>query len=246
VLEIQIAAAKVNKYASRESGDTVEVVERPGGMGGFTAVLVDGQGSGRSAKNLSNMVASKCVALIKEGARDGVVARAASDQLFAYRNGQVSATLNLLSVDFVNQSLIITRNNPAPVYLARYQPGAEFNLTDLKETSHPIGIYARSRPVIAELEIEPGMWAIAFSDGLLEAGARYEEKFDLPAAIAQQIQVEGVTAQICADKLLEFAIRHDRQRPADDMSVVVLTIQTRSGEDGDPLPRRLNLSVPFI
>lgn len=246
MLEIQIAAAKVNKYASRESGDTVEIVERPGVAGGFTAVLVDGQGSGRAAKVLSNMVASKCVALIKEGARDGVVARAASDQLFAYRNGQVSATLNLLSVDFVSQTLVITRNNPAPVYLTRFKPNTELNLTSLEETSTPIGIYARSRPVITELELEAGIWVVAFSDGLLGAGARYEEQINLPAAISQQIQAEGATAQLCADKLLEIALRHDRQRPADDMSVVVLAVQTRSGEDGDPLPRRLSLNVPFI
>ena len=44
-LTIDVAIAKTHKYASRDSGDTAEVVERPGG--GLTLLVVDGQGSGR-------------------------------------------------------------------------------------------------------------------------------------------------------------------------------------------------------
>ena len=39
-LEVQIAAEKINKYATSESGDTVEVVERP--RGGVSIVVADG------------------------------------------------------------------------------------------------------------------------------------------------------------------------------------------------------------
>ncbi|HEU0165419.1 MAG TPA: serine/threonine-protein phosphatase, partial [Thermomicrobiales bacterium] len=74
---IDLAIAKTEKYASRESGDTVELIERP--SGGFSIVMIDGQGSGRAAKTLSLMLSSKAVALVKEGVRDGVVARATHD-----------------------------------------------------------------------------------------------------------------------------------------------------------------------
>ena len=50
-LKIDVAVVKTNKYASRESGDTVEIVERPGG--GISVIMADGQGSGRAAKTLS-------------------------------------------------------------------------------------------------------------------------------------------------------------------------------------------------
>ena len=53
-MEVQIAVAKVNKYATSESGDTLEVVERPNG--GLSVVLADGQTSGRGAKAVSQMV----------------------------------------------------------------------------------------------------------------------------------------------------------------------------------------------
>ena len=68
-MQIQLGAAKVAKYATRESGDTLEVIERP--HGGISAVLVDGQRSGRNAKIISNIVARKAISLLGEGVRDG-------------------------------------------------------------------------------------------------------------------------------------------------------------------------------
>jgi len=40
-MEMQIAVAKINKYATSESGDTLDVVERP--TGSLSVVLADGQ-----------------------------------------------------------------------------------------------------------------------------------------------------------------------------------------------------------
>ena len=74
-MEVQFAVAKVSKYAMRTSGDTVEMIERP--HGGISMVMVDGQRSGRSAKNISNVVARKAIQLLGEGVRDGAAARAA-------------------------------------------------------------------------------------------------------------------------------------------------------------------------
>ena len=51
-MEIQIAVAKINKYAVSESGDTLEVVERP--TGGVSVVLADGQTSGTRRKSRFN------------------------------------------------------------------------------------------------------------------------------------------------------------------------------------------------
>ena len=114
-LKIDVAVVKTNKYASRESGDTVEIVERPGG--GISVIMADGQGSGRAAKTLSLLVTAKVSALLKEGVRDGASARAANDFLFAMRNGQVSATLDILSVDLNTGTVVITRNSDTACYV---------------------------------------------------------------------------------------------------------------------------------
>ena len=109
-MEIQIAVAKTNKYAVSESGDTLEVVERPNG--GMSVVLADGQTSGRGAKAISTMVVRKVISLLAEGVRDGAAARAASDYLYTERYGKVSATLKS-SADLQTGTMVITRNNPA-------------------------------------------------------------------------------------------------------------------------------------
>ena len=72
-----MTVVKINKYSTPESGDTVEIVERP--QGGMSFVMVDGQRSGRSAKRISNLVARKAIGLLAEGVRDGAAARAAHD-----------------------------------------------------------------------------------------------------------------------------------------------------------------------
>jgi hypothetical protein len=63
-MEVQIAVAKVNKYAVSESGDTLEVVERPNG--GLSVVLADGQSSGRGAKAISQMVVRKVIGCLQK------------------------------------------------------------------------------------------------------------------------------------------------------------------------------------
>ncbi|HRA64774.1 MAG TPA: hypothetical protein PL187_02065, partial [Caldilinea sp.] len=106
-LEVDVAVAKVGKYASAESGDTVEIVERP--HGGFSIVVADGQRSGKSAKAISNLVARKVISLIAEGVRDGAVARAAHDYLRTQRSGQVSCELTIVSVDMATRTLVLSR-----------------------------------------------------------------------------------------------------------------------------------------
>ena len=88
-LELQVGVAKVAKYATVESGDTLEMIERP--YGGLSLVLADGQRSGRAAKLISNLATRKAISLLAEGVRDGAAARAAHDYLRAHRKGKVSA-----------------------------------------------------------------------------------------------------------------------------------------------------------
>src|SRR4030065_2801483 len=96
-MEVQIAISKIRKYATSDSGDTVEIIERPNG--GLSVVMADGQSSGRGAKSISTMVVRKVISLLAEGVRDGAASRAASDYLLTERSGKVSATLNIVSVD---------------------------------------------------------------------------------------------------------------------------------------------------
>jgi len=246
-LELQGAVAKVGKYATAESGDTVELIERP--HGGLSLVMVDGQRSGKSAKAISNIVARKAVSLLADGVRDGAAARAAHDYLRTLREGRVSATLTIVSVDLVTRTIVVSRNSHCPVVVARGQGG---DLQLLDEPSQAIGIHARTRPVITELPIVPNLHVVVYTDGLMWAGERYGAPLDVPAFVSDRLaDCSGETcARSLADSLLTKAIELDRGRPGDDISVLVVSVvprhqpvedRLRSAEDA----RRLSVRFPI-
>jgi len=234
-LEVQVGVAKVSKWAVSESGDTLEMIERP--QGGLSFVLADGQRSGRGAKAISNMVVRKAISLLAEGVRDGAAARAAHDYLYTHRRGQVLATLNIVSVDLATRTLVISRNSHCPVLVA----GQE-GLRVLDEPSQPVGVHRGVRPVITELPLAAGTMVVVFTDGIMDAGQRYGKRLDLPAVLTECLESGLCRAQDLADELLRRAMELDRGRPMDDMTVLVLVIARAEQEDG---VRRLSVRFPL-
>jgi serine phosphatase RsbU (regulator of sigma subunit) len=233
-MQVELAAAKIHKYGVAESGDSLEVVERP--HGGISVVLADGQSSGRGAKAVSLMVVRKVIALLAEGVRDGAAARAASDMLFAERGGKVSCTLNIASLDLVTRTLVLARNNPAPLYVAN---GESVNRLDSE--SRPIGFYRNTKPLISELPIGPRLTVVFYTDGLVHAGSRRGMPMDVGLSLEALLEGEAPSAQEIADALLAEAIRLDEGRPSDDCSVVVLRVMSNTSD----AVRRMTVRLPF-
>jgi serine phosphatase RsbU (regulator of sigma subunit) len=232
-MEILIAASKINKYASLESGDTFEVVERPNG--GLSVVLADGQTSGRGAKLISTMVVRKVISLLAEGVRDGAAARAASDYLYSERNGKVVCTLNIISVDLQTNTLVITRNNPCPVYIAHGD-----QLDHLDSESVAIGTARNIRPSICEMPLENGLTIVISTDGLTHAGERSGKSLDVCTVLEAILEEAEPSAQEIADSLLTHALRIDEGRAGDDISVVVLRVMPNTGDH----VRRMAVRLP--
>jgi serine phosphatase RsbU (regulator of sigma subunit) len=232
-MEIQIAVAKTNKYASSESGDTLETVERPNG--GLSVVLADGQTSGRGAKVISTMVVRRVISLLAEGVRDGAAARAASDYLFTERKGKVSACLNILSADLQTGTLVISRNNPTPLFVASGD-----HVECLASESVPIGTSRNIKPMISEFPIEVGCTVVMYTDGVSLAGDRIGQLIDVCTLLSSLLEEQNPHSQEIADSLLAEAMRLDQGRPNDDMSVVVLRV-LQSDEDQI---RRMTVRLP--
>lgn len=231
-MDLQLAVAKIEKYAVSESGDTVEIVERP--RGGVSIVLVDGQRSGASAKAISNLVARKALSLLAEGVRDGAAARAAHDYLRTHRGGKVSAEMIILSVDLESGTLVISRNTRAPVLYFRDHA---WNMLDAPTPA--VGVYNRTRPEITELPLRPGLVAIACSDGVWNAGEMRGQRLDLLALV--QGFPPTLNARAYADEVLAQALHSEQSRPHDDLTVVVVRVH---GVAVDAV-RRLQMSLPI-
>jgi serine phosphatase RsbU (regulator of sigma subunit) len=234
-MEVQIAVAKVNKYATSESGDTLEVVERPNG--GLSVVLADGQTSGRGAKAVSQMVVRKVIGLLAEGVRDGAAARAASDALFTEKRGKVICTLNIASVDLHSNTIVLTRNNPAPMYICRGE-----TLDRLDAESIPLGTSRDVRPLITEIALQPGLVIVIFTDGVTHAGERRGTPMEIGETIQAVMEDQDPTPQMLADALLNQAVKLDDNRPSDDISVLVLKVTAQVGGDN---VRRMTVRLPL-
>ena len=233
-MEVQIAASKINKYASSESGDTLEAVERPNG--GMSVVLADGQTSGQGAKAVSMMVVRKVIGLLAEGVRDGAAARAASDALYTEKKGKVSCTLNIASIDLETNTVVLSRNNPSPIFICHAD-----QIDCMGTESTPLGIRRDIRPVITEVEVIPGLTIVMYTDGLTHAGKRRGHPMDVCNAIQAMLEEQDPSPQEMADALLAHAVNLDEGRPADDISVVVLKVRTSNGDE----VRRMNVYLPI-
>jgi len=237
-MEVHLAVAKTNKYATSDSGDSVEVVERPNG--GISVVMADGQSSGRGAKQISSLVVRKVISLLSEGVRDGAAARAASDYLFTERKGKVSATLNIVSIDMQTATMVITRNNPLPVLIASMDEVCAFD-----DESSPIGIYRDTRPLISELPLDPGLTVVLFTDGLVHAGTRTGQSLDvktyLQTLVDDEVEEQWTDPQEIADSLLAHAVQLDHGRPVDDITVVVLSVTSKHSDS----VRRMSVHLPL-
>lgn len=232
-MEIQFGVAKVAKYATQESGDTLEIIERP--HGGLSAVLVDGQRSGRSAKIISNIVARKTISLLGEGVRDGAAARAAHDYLLTHRAGRVSAELQIVSADLRSETVVISRNTRCAALIVHEE---RFHRFDAE--SRPIGFHVDTKPVIIELPLRCGTVVAAFTDGLTCIEDACPDDTSLESMVMRAAQ-EGLSAQALADMLLFRALEVEEGRPSDDISVLVMVVLPNTIPHG---VRRLSTSFP--
>lgn len=233
-MQVVVDVAKVPRFGVTESGDTVEVIERP--HGGLSLIMADGQGSGETAKLISRFVVGRAVTLIADGARDGAVAQAVNDALLALRGGKISSTLSILSADLSNKVLGILRNSNTPVIIVENGQVEVF-----EEPSDLIGSQPMVEPVTHQVEIKKGTSVVAFTDGILYAGKQYDQMWSL-SQIIETVKDNCSQPQGLAAALLEKAIVVDKEKPRDDMTVVSLSILPYQGRNKT---RTMKASMPF-
>lgn len=236
-MEIKVGVAKTQKYAVTHSGDSCEVAERA--HGGVSAILADGQGSGLSAHHTSSWVVTKAVSLIAEGARDGAVARAVHDYLYAMKDKKVSCTLTIISADLDTATIVISRNSNCPVIVKTEDYVAVYD-----DDVNPIGVHRHMKPLMYEVPFSPGMIIVAYTDGIQAAGRKAggpQADFKTIQKIIEENKAED--AEYIAQSILEYALSMDHDKPGDDMTVVVMGICAKESQTNKI--RRLSATYPF-
>jgi serine phosphatase RsbU (regulator of sigma subunit) len=211
------------------------MIERP--HGGLSFARVDGMHTGRGAKAISNQVARKIISLLAEGVRDGAAARAAHDYLYTQYDGKVSAELHIVSIDLISKTIVISRNSHCPAIV-----GDEHQLHLFNEPSEAIGFHRRMKPVITEFPLAPQTTIVVFTDGVLDAGIRSGQTFNVVKFVEEKLRETNIGAQTLADSILKHAVELDQGRPGDDTSVLVLRVVPRTSED---TARRMAVRFPI-
>lgn len=233
-MEIQIAVSKNDKYLSTDSGDTVEVVERPNG--GVSVVQASGFLNNLRSKTISFSVVKRVITHIADGVRDGAAARAASDALFTQFEGNATASLGIFSVDLQTDTIVLTCNSQSPVFIAR-----TISIEKMATECCLLGTSMDIRPSISEIPLESGVTIIGPTSGLLLAGSDFGQILDFEISLSTILEDQEPTAQNIADSLISQAIRLDQNRPVKDMSVVVMRITDTTGNR----LRKLTVNIPI-
>ncbi len=235
-MELQIGMAKTAKSGAEDSAETADVVERPSG-GGYSVIVCDGLIAGKNSKSISFFVANKISALISEGVRDSTAIRATSDQLFTIYGGSAQSLMNIVSVDLNTDTVVVSRNNPNPVY---YYSHGQF--TEWSNDSRAIGTSKHIQPSITEIPIQCGSILVIASDGVFSAGAQYGHEIDIPMLILAMVDDQNTTnSQAIADFIMSQAIQLDQGSPQNDMSIMVMRIVDNKNSN----LRRFTYSLPI-
>ncbi|MBQ7515912.1 MAG: serine/threonine-protein phosphatase [Schwartzia sp.] len=221
-MEIRIGIARIPKHGAEISGDSCDIVERP--RGGVSAILAEGQGSGRTSHQISRLAVNKATALITDGTTDSSVAKAVHEQLYDMAERRASSTLTILSADLESETLVISRNSHCPVII-----WTEDYETVYDDEASPIGINRHLKTQFYELPFSPGMLAVTYTDGITAAGHKHGgSPLDFDRILGIIRENPAADAEYIARSIVEYALALDDEIASDDMTVVVLGITSET------------------
>jgi serine phosphatase RsbU (regulator of sigma subunit) len=229
---IDIGVVSTHKYAIKESGDVVEIVDLPDG--GLGLVVADGQGSGPAARLVARSTAAQAWSLLQQGVRPDGVAAAVSDALFSSKGGKVSVSLDVARID---------RNGS--IEIARLSTNVLLTWSDdrwqvLKTSSEPAGRYDLQIPKLQSIAPGGGCAFVIITDGVADAGRTHGGAKTIHDFVPDFDP--GLTATLIAERTFDDALARENGRPGDDMTVVVCLLN-RSQRDQRVERRSLHREV---
>ncbi|MBR2214934.1 MAG: SpoIIE family protein phosphatase [Selenomonadaceae bacterium] len=234
-MEVKIGIAKITKFGANFCGDAFDLTQRP--QGGISAIVADSQGSGELARYISNYAVNRAAKLIAEGARDEAVALGVHEEIYEMKDKKACA-FTILSADLADETLVISRNSHCPVLIK-----TEDYETIYDDSVSPLGLLRGVKPLMYSLPLTPGLIAVAYTNGVANAGKKtlsHEADIKKIQAIIEQNSPEET--DYIAHSIVEYALKLDEEKPGGDMTVVVMGV---TDKETKPQVVGLNLTYPF-
>lgn len=191
------------------SGDTFSVFEGEGER--FYALLSDGMGSGREAAITSGIVNAFLQRMLGAGMSCEVALQSLNGMLAA-REGECSATLDLLEVDLLNGQAYFIKSGAAVSYVRRGD-----SLFRIRAGTAPIGILSTAEAEKTAFRLQTGDVIVMLSDGV---SASPDDSFWLCELLTAGWEED---AETMAEKILAAARRENGK--TDDMTVALLAVR---------------------
>ena len=176
----------------------------------FYSVICDGMGSGKAAKDTSELACE----FIRSATEIGSIGEPIIHMLnraLREREDEYSATLDLFELDLLNGKGLFIKSGASPSYVKR-----EKSIFRVKSQTAPLGLLKSVDTEIIRLEISGGDHIIMLSDGVADAAE------DAPWLLLLLGEPPLDNLQQYADKILTEAARNSRTK--DDMTVMVIRI----------------------
>ncbi len=203
-----VRASRASRACGEDvSGDTFTTFEGEGDF--YYALLSDGMGSGKEAAITAGLCGTFLEKTLAAGTEKATALKALNT-LLCEREGECSATLDLLEIDLLHGDASFIKSGAAASYVRRGE-----SLFRIRADTVPIGILGAIDAERIRFDVEPGDVIIMISDGISQS----EEDAVWLCEMLGQWQSGD---RDMAERIIEGAYRHTDRR--DDMTVALLEI----------------------
>ena len=206
---VSCATASLAGSGDEISGDTVAAFESADGH--FYALISDGMGQGRIARETSELVSKILTRGLDFGASKDTVMHILNG-ILRRRREECSATVDLFDLDLYDGSATFIKSGAAPSFIKRGS-----SIFRLKSQTAPIGLLRTIDSERIRVEIAGEDYVVMISDGISQSADEAAWLLDLLSRPPRR------TLKEYADSILAAAVENSRTR--DDMSVLVLKIE---------------------
>ena len=212
-IALEVSTACSTKPGMRQSGDTFLIADV--GPAKTAAILCDGMGSGKAAKEESSTAAQLLLAFQRAGLGAKPMIKMVNS-IMASRNRDVFSTGDMVVFDLAGKSCEIIKMSAPATFILR-QAHAHW----ISGKSLPMGAVSKATPFYARREVEVGDYVVMVSDGISDCFTSNRELGQWMLGIYQQ----DPSVDLMSQRILKEA-KSIAGHQADDMTVAVIKVKS--------------------
>jgi len=218
VFSITTGVARMSKHESMISGDNYTFLNI--GDGKHVMALSDGMGTGQRAFNQSKAAIGLLEQFMETGFDKDTAIRLINSILVLKSDDDSFATIDLCAVDLYDGKVEFVKIGAVPTFIKRPR-----KIEVIKTVSLPAGILSNIETELVCKNVSNGDFIIMVTDGIIDSFKQEEGGEQTLIKFIEDL--DSINPQVIADSILAEACSRCRNKPVDDMTVLVAKIWKR-------------------